>query len=89
MFLDNITRKINDYLNLKCSMQTFWEIENVGIDEHAVYENFKQTISFGGEYYVTALPFKPYHKVLPDKYTFSKHRLSILKIKLDKNEELK
>ena len=30
-----------------------------------------------------------FHKPLPDNYTLSKHRLSILKTKLDKNEELK
>ena len=32
---------------------------------------------------------KPFHKPLPDNYTLSKHRLSILKTKLDKNEELR
>ena len=89
MFVDNITHKIHDDLNLKDSIQKFWEVENVGVDEHPVYENFKQTISFDGEHYVTALPFKLFHKLLPDNYTLSKHRLSVLKIKLDKNEELK
>ena len=89
MFVDNLTRKTDDYLSLKGSIQRFWEVENVGVDEHPVYENFKQTISFDGERYVTALPFKPFHKPLPDNYTLSKHRLSILKTKLDKNEELK
>ena len=32
---------------------------------------------------------KPFHKPLPDNYTLSRHRLSTLKTKLDKNEELK
>ena len=49
MFVDNITHKIDDDLNLKGSIQKFWEVENVGVDEHPVYENFKQTISFDGE----------------------------------------
>ena len=89
MFLDKITHKIDYNLNLKDSIQKFWEIENAGVDEHPVYENFKQTICFDGERYVTALAFKPFHKPLPDNYTLSKHRLSILKTKLDKNEELK
>ena len=89
IFVDNITHKIDDDLNLKDSIQKIWEVENVGVDEHPVYENFKQTISFDGERYVTALPFKPFHKPLSDNYTLSKHRLSILKRKLDKNEELK
>ena len=74
---------------MKDSIHKFWEVENVGVDEHPVYENFKQTISFDGETYVTALPSKPFHKPLPDNYALSKHRLSILKTKLDKNEELK
>ena len=89
MFVDNITRKIDNDLNLKESIQKFWEVQNVEVDEHPVYENFKQTISFDGERYVTALPFKPFHKPLPDNYTLSKHRLSILKTKLDKHGELK
>ena len=89
MFVDNITHNIDNDLNLKASMHKFWEVENVGVDEHPVYENFKQTISFDGERYVTALPFKPFHKPLPDNYALSKHRPSILKTKLDKNEELK
>ena len=89
MFVDNITRKTDDDLSLKGSIQRFWEVENVGADEHPVYENFKQSISFDGERYVAALPFKPFHKPLPDNYTSSKHRLSILKTKLNKNEELK
>ena len=74
---------------MKDSIQKFWEVENVGVDEHPVYENFKQTISFDGERYVTALSFKPFHKPPPHIYTLSKHQLSILKTKLDKNEELK
>ena len=65
MFVANITHKIDIDLNLKDSIQKFWEVENVGVDEHPVYENFKQTISFDGERYVTALPFKPFHKPLP------------------------
>ena len=87
MFVDNITHKIDDDLNLKGFIQKFWAVENVGVDEHPVYENFKQSISFDGERYATALPFKPFHKPLPDNYTLSMHRLSILKTKLDKNED--
>ena len=89
IFVDNITHKVDNDLNLKDSIHKFWEVENEGVDEHPVYENFKQTISFDGKRYVAALPFKPLHKPLPDNYTLSKHRLSILKAKLDKNEELK
>ena len=62
MFVDNITHKIDNDLSLEGSIQKFWEVENVGVDKHPVYENFKQTISFDGERYVTALPFKPFHK---------------------------
>ena len=89
MFGDNITLKIDDDLNLKDSIQKFWEVENVGVHEHFAYENFKQTISIDGERYVTALPFRPFHRPLPDNHILSNHRLSILKTKLDKNEELK
>ena len=49
MFVDNITRKTDDDLSLKGSIQKFWEVQNVGVDEHPVYENFKQSISFDGE----------------------------------------
>ena len=69
MFVDNITRKTDDAVSLKGSIQRFWEVENVGVDEHPVYENFKQSISSDEECYVTALPFKPFHKPLPDNYT--------------------
>ena len=41
MFVDNITRKIDKYLNLKGSIPKFWEVENVGVDEDPVYKNFK------------------------------------------------
>ena len=37
MFVDNITHKTDDELNLKGAMQRFWEVENVGLDEHPVY----------------------------------------------------
>ena len=74
---------------MKGSIQKFGEVENVGVDEHPFIENFKQTIFFDGERYVTAFPFKPFHKPFPDNYILSKHRLSILKTKLHKNEELK
>ena len=60
-----ITPKIDNDLNLK---QKFWKVKNVEVDEHPVYETFKQTISFDGECYVTILPFKPFHKPLPDNY---------------------
>ena len=89
ILVDNIIHKTDDDLNLKGSIQKFWGVENVGVDEYPVYENFKQTISFDGERDVTALPFKPFHKPLPDNYILSKHQLTILKTKLDKNEKLK
>ena len=62
IFVDNITHKTDNDLNLKGSIQKFWEVENTGVDEHSIYENFKQTISFDGENYVIALPCKPHHK---------------------------
>lgn len=34
------------------------------------------------------MPFKPFHKLIPDNYALSKHRLSILKKKQDKNKKL-
>ena len=36
MFVDNITFKIDDDLNLKDPIQKFWEVENVGVHEHFV-----------------------------------------------------
>ena len=40
MFADNIiTHKADDDLNLKGSIQKLWEVENVGVGEHPVYEN--------------------------------------------------
>ena len=75
ILVDNIIHKTDDDLNLKGSIQKFWGVENVGVDEYPVYENFKQTISFDGERDITALPFKPFHKPLPDNYILSKHQL--------------
>ena len=34
MFVDNITHKIENNLNLKGSMQKYWEVENVKVDEY-------------------------------------------------------
>ena len=48
------------------------------VDEHSVYENFKQTISFHGEPYDITFSFKSFQKPLPKNYTLSKHRLSVL-----------
>ena len=81
MFVDNVNHRIDNDLYLKGSIQNEHEIP--------VYKNFKQTISYGVKRYVTALPFKPYHKPLFENYTLSKHCLSVLKTKLDKNKELK
>ena len=49
----------------------------------------KQATSFDGEHYVIALPFKPFYKLFHGNYTWLKHRYSIAKPKLDKDEELK
>ena len=60
----------------------------IGTGKNNVYENFKESIHFDGNRYVTNLPFKPHHDFLPDNYELSTHRLFDMKKRLDKNPEL-
>lgn len=81
--------KLLETFDLKEQLNKFWEIDTVGIENEPVYEQFKRDILFDGNRYVTSLPFKPYHRALPDNYQLAKHRLKCLKNKLDSNKKLK
>ena len=73
---------------LRQEIRNFWKIEGIN-EEHDVYEQFKEDITFEGKRYVTSLPFKPNHDALPDNYRLSLNRLNCLKKKLCEDEKLR
>ena len=74
---------------MRDELSKFWTIESVEDDlNDAVIEQFKNNISFNGKRYVTKLPFKSEHDMLPDNFEMCKQRLKSLKKRLNNNPEL-
>ena len=58
--------------DIREELEQIWKIEGIDNDgETDVYEEFKNEIKFDGERYITLLPFKPEHDVIPDNYQIS------------------
>ena len=53
-----------------------------------VIRQFEKDITFNGNRYVTKLPFKPNHELLPDNYRLCETSLSKLRKRLSCNPEL-
>ena len=70
------------------TLSKFWEVESIGSPEENVFDQYKENVEFDGGIYVTKLPFKLHHEILPDNFQLSKNRLISLRGKPDKDPEL-
>ena len=90
-------------LHIKPQYQTFdetsdfnfpssiWDIESINMskkDKH-FYEKFENNLCFDGERYCVRLPFTESFSQIPDNFSNSFFRLKNLKVKLQKNDEIK
>ena len=59
------------------TLRSFWELESLGISgpERTVHDEFVDAISFKDGRYQVSLPWKEFHKPLPDPYQLSHKRL--------------
>lgn len=70
---------------LREDLSKFWSVESVGSSgEDSVVNSFEKDITFNGHRYVTKLPFRPDHDILPDNFQTSFERLQKLKHRLRK-----
>ena len=67
---------------LREELNRFWEIETIGKTEENVIYQFENEFQFNGTRYVTKLPFKTDHDLLPDNFEVAKIRLQNLKRRL-------
>ena len=64
---------------LREELKRFSEIETIGrSEENAIYQ-FENEIQFNGTRYITKLPLKTGHDLLPDNFEVAKIRLQNLK----------
>ena len=79
-----------ELLNLDKQLNRFWELESLGVTEKdsPVAEKFSQQITFNGERYSVALPWKEDHPPLPDHLELCRKRLKGLLKRLRQNPPL-
>ena len=71
-------------------LKRFWELESLGVmeNEPLLYEKFTQQISFNGERYSVALPWREDHPPLPDHFELCYRRLHGLLNRLKQDPSL-
>ena len=85
-FATHAMRCNNDQFDcLKLNLTRFWEVEALDNNEtDSVVHEFEKHIYHDGKRYVTQLPFKPCHDVLPDNFSVCQKRLELTRSKLKK-----
>ena len=73
---------------LRKQLQKFWDVETIASPDENIICKFENDIKHNGVRYVTKLPFKPDHDLLPDNYEICKNRLINLKKRLIKDKIL-
>ena len=76
--------------SIKNELTKFWERESLGtVDkDNSISKTFVEEIKFNGNNYVTKLPFKESTEWIPDNYQLCIKRLSSLKTRLHKDQNL-
>ena len=68
---------------LRDELNKFWNVESIGEERgDCVIHEFERDIVHNGTRYVTKLPFRPDHDILPDNFLASKGRLNSLQKRL-------
>ena len=81
-FNSHILRCDAEVQELRDDLSKFWNIEDINSVENCVTHKFEKDIFHNGERYVTKLPFKPDHDVIPDNFKICESRVKNLKRKL-------
>ena len=68
--------------SLRQELDKFWNVESIGTSTDSIVAQFENDIIRDGTRYITKLPFKPDHEVLPDNFKICEGRLKTLKNKL-------
>ncbi|XP_065645752.1 uncharacterized protein LOC136076206 [Hydra vulgaris] len=68
---------------LKQDLNRFWPVETIESPKSCVMHQFERDITHNGEQYITKLPFKTEHDLLPDNYKVCKKRLANLRNRLN------
>jgi hypothetical protein len=55
-------------ISLRQELDKFWNVESIGTKTDSVVDQFENDIIHDGTRYITKLPFKPDHEVLPDNF---------------------
>ena len=82
--------KAESKVNLDQQLKRFWDLESLGIvqEKDELYDQFKLNVTFTGERYEVALPWKDSALWLPDNYQLSLRRLQGLLRRLRQQPEL-
>ena len=80
--IESIGAESDNNNNLRNDLNKFWSVENIESPDDCVIHKFEKETVHNGERYVTKLPFKPGHEVLPDNFNVCEKRLKRLKNKL-------
>ena len=77
-------------MSLDEQLRSFWELESLGIqeEEKTLYDDFTTRVSFRDGRYQVSLPWKEFHKPLPDNYSLCVKRLKGLLCRLRQNPEI-
>ena len=68
--------------HLRQELDKFWNVESINSSTDSVVDQFEKDIIHDGTTYITKLPFKPDHEVLPDNFKVCEGWLKMLKNKL-------
>jgi hypothetical protein len=71
--------------DLREDLENFWNVESVSAARNNIVDQFENDIVHDKTRYITKLPFKPDHEVLPDNFNVCQGRLKSLKSKLVAN----
>ena len=86
-FVQSTTKQEKDYLDEKVSK--LWDLDSLGIrQDNEVHEKLIDNISFTGQRYSVALPWKSGHDELPSNYGITLNRLQVLLKKLKKDPDI-
>ena len=78
----SLQRKPDENELLRKRLQKCWDVETIASPDENIICKFENDIKHDGVKYVTKLPFKPDHDLLPDNYEICKNRLINLKKRL-------
>ena len=86
MHIIRIDTESNSLENLENQLQSSWDLESLGIiqQERTLYDTFCRAAAIENGHYKVMLPWREYHKTLPNNYQLSHQRLQGYSITYDR-----